>query len=438
MKANKQSKIKISNSGFKRSRFNWSHDVNTTHTWGEIQPTQCKMLIPGSKTTMSTQDLIRLAPMVAPTFGRVKYKTFNQFVALSEIFPNFDAFMAQEPVTKVGGTKVPNLIPTISLGKLSAYVLFGAKASLYWADMPNAAGKQQADLGVYHKEYKPQTGTLTTMQLLVKNLVTTNLGAQVFLGVVDPFANCCSEVGNVGARVCFFPAVLNKSGCDSSIKGVYAGEAAGKRSRIPLGITNFDSLFDYDPSIGEEWISQNVSACNREVTLSSADYVIEFSITDSANDTYYLALALELSDYGKRIRKVIQGCGYQIDFSSAQDVSILPLLAQYKAYFDIFGLQLYQGWETTKCAKLISYIEQEFIGRLDMLSTRFRIVILVTFRIMEIRLFNLWLQNLVMNFILKKQIILALIFRLCLFLLLVILLNLLMLLLMVLELVMAL
>ena len=104
MKANKQKKINIKNSGFKRSRFNWSHDVNTTHTWGEIQPTQCKLLIPGSKTTMSTQDLIRLAPMVAPTFGRVKYKTFSQFVALSEIFPNWDAFMAQEPVTKSGGT----------------------------------------------------------------------------------------------------------------------------------------------------------------------------------------------------------------------------------------------------------------------------------------------------------------------------------------------
>ena len=77
MKVNKQKKIKVENSGFKRSKFNWSHDVNTTFGWGEIQPTQCKMLIPGSKTTMQAQNLIRLAPMVAPTFGRVKYKTYN-------------------------------------------------------------------------------------------------------------------------------------------------------------------------------------------------------------------------------------------------------------------------------------------------------------------------------------------------------------------------
>ena len=43
MKTNKLNKIKIQKSGFKRSKFNWSHDVNTTFGWGEIQPTQCRM-----------------------------------------------------------------------------------------------------------------------------------------------------------------------------------------------------------------------------------------------------------------------------------------------------------------------------------------------------------------------------------------------------------
>lgn len=30
MKSNKQGKIKVNKSGYKRSKFNWSHDVNTT------------------------------------------------------------------------------------------------------------------------------------------------------------------------------------------------------------------------------------------------------------------------------------------------------------------------------------------------------------------------------------------------------------------------
>lgn len=355
MKTNKQKNIKIKNSGFKRSRFNWSHDVNTTHTWGEIQPTQCKLLVPGSKTTMSTQDLIRLAPMVAPTFGRVKYKTFNQFVALSEIFPNFDAFMAQEPLSKVGGTKVPTEVPFVTLADLSMYCLFGAKASLYWADLPNAAGKAQADAGIYHKEYKQSNGTLTTMQNLIRSIVSSDsLGSMIFQSVANGLNNISPASGDIGTRVYFYPSKI------ASLP--FQNEQGGKRTRIPLGITNLSGLFDYDPSIGEEWINQSVADVNQEVTMASADYVIEFTVTDASQDVYYLALAVELSDYGKRIRKILQGCGYQIDFASGQNVSILPLLAQFKAYFDVFGLQLYQGWETTKCAKLIQYIEQNFVN----------------------------------------------------------------------------
>ena len=356
MKTNKQNKIKIKNSGFKRSRFNWSHDVNTTHTWGEIQPTQCKLLVPGSKTTMSTQDLIRLAPMVAPTFGRVKYKTFNQFVACSEIFPNWDAFMAQEPVTKSGGTKVPTEVPYVTLGELSAYCLFGAKASLYWTPNPNTTGKGEADMGLYRKEYKQANGTLTTMQNTIKNLVVQS-GKIVFLGVSEPLSNVAPEAGSIGTRVVMFPSLM-----DGHMSESFGGEQSGKRSRIPLGVTSVDNLFDYDPSLGEDWINETVADVNQEVTMSSADYVIEFTVKNASNDTYYLALAVELSDYGKRIRKIIQGCGYQIDFASGQNVSILPLIAQFKAYFDVFGLQLYQGWETTKCAKLIQYIEQNFVS----------------------------------------------------------------------------
>ena len=328
MKTNKQSKIKIKNSGFKRSRFNWSHDVNTTHTWGEIQPTQCKLLIPGSKTTMSTQDLIRLAPMVAPTFGRVKYKTFNQFVACAEVFPNWDAFMAQEPVTKVGGTKVPTEIPFITLGELSAYCLFGAKASIYWTPDPNDTGKTQADLGIYRKEYKQANGTLTATQTAKRALLLQS-GKLIFSAISEPLNNVAPDAGSIGTRVVMYPSLM-----DGHMSSTFGGEPAGKRTRIPLGFKSINDLFDYDPSLGEEWINENVPDVAQEVTMSSADYVIEFTVTDASNNINYFALAVELSDYGKRIRKIIQGCGYQIDFSSGQNVSILPLLAQYKAYFD--------------------------------------------------------------------------------------------------------
>ena len=119
MKSNRQKKIRLPKSGYNRSRFNWSHDVNTTFGWGEVQPTQCKLIVPNSKTMLSTQELVRLAPMVEPTFGRIKFKTFNQFVPIADLFSNYDAMMAQEPVSTSFGSKVPQALPSIILVRLS-------------------------------------------------------------------------------------------------------------------------------------------------------------------------------------------------------------------------------------------------------------------------------------------------------------------------------
>ena len=149
MKTSRQGKIAVPKSGFRRSRFNLAHDVNTTFSWGEIQPTQCRMLIPGSKTTLSTQSLIRLAPMVAPTFGRVRYKTYNQFVNIAEIFPNWDTMMAQEPKSTGYGTRVPQQVPSVKLGVLCSNILHGARVTLYFADDATKAAN-----GDYWTQYR--------------------------------------------------------------------------------------------------------------------------------------------------------------------------------------------------------------------------------------------------------------------------------------------
>ena len=61
-----------------------------------------------------------------------------------------------------------------------------------------------------------------------------------------------------------------------------------------------------------------------QVTMDGADYVIEFTVpmTGATGGVVHCAIAFELSEYGKRVRKIIQGCGYQIDFASAETVSV--------------------------------------------------------------------------------------------------------------------
>lgn len=375
MKANKQSKIKVNKSGFNRSRFNWSHDVNTTFTWGEIQPTQCKLLIPNSKTTMKTEELIRLAPMVAPTFGRVKYKTFNQFVSIGEIFPNFDAMMAQEPKSTAYGTKKPVELPSVMLGQLSTWVLQGSRATIYWVPTSlNATDAAAAAVaGKYITHYKKWTlGTGWTYDTEQDTIYSVLTDATVgpFARVTNPYNPVSLNLPNVGSRVVMYPKLM-----DCAWNSVYGAVGSTyNQYRIVTGLGSVRDLFPVDRSyipnqaIDDDNLKLNDSL--REVTLESADYVIEFTVTLSGTK-YYFALAIECSDFGKRLRKVFQGCGYQVDFTSTKYVSILPLIAQYKAYFDVFGLQLYQGWETTYCAQLIKYIENNFRDKLEIQDTGF-------------------------------------------------------------------
>lgn len=359
MRSNKQSKIRVPKSGFKRSKFNWSHDVNTTFSWGEIQPTQCKMLIPGSKTTMSTQSLIRLAPMVAPTFGRVKYKTYNQFVSMAEVFPNFDAMMAQEPVSTGFGTRTPLKMPWIKLGSLCSNILHGSRATLYFAD-----SQADADAGKYWTQYRlapdvqPGGSDPTCSNWFNQFYKIRGGGNRPFVQtpITDAFNKASNkvmpEVGGIRMQPGLFGSAYANTFTDS-----------GLQVNIILGAQDWKDLCPVrrDYAVVDSTNSPLVvKDYQKEVTFESADYVFEGYFKEGTDETWF-AVAIELSDFGKRLRKVLQGCGYQIDFTNATEVSILPLLAQYKAYFDIFGLELYQGWETTYAAQMIKDISNRFI-----------------------------------------------------------------------------
>ena len=356
MKTSKQGNIAVPKSGFHRSRFNFAHDVNTTFSWGEIQPTQCRMLIPGSKTTLSTQSLIRLAPMVAPTFGRVRYKTYNQFVNIAEVFPNWDNMMAQEPKSTGFGTRVPMQVPSVKLGPLCANILHGARATLYFADDATAAQN-----GHYWTQYRaaPNVAPNSTDP----NCSDWYTAYTHVAGVGKPIPAVVSDAFNSSANK-VMPEVTGQPLTLGLFGAAYASLYTTTADPVILGGKHWADLCpvrrDYkssDPN-GSPYSLQDYQ---REVTMESADYVLEGSYEYSAGNVQYFALAVELSDFGKRLRKVFQGVGYQIDFLSNAQVSILPLLAQYKAYFDIFGLELYQGWETTGAARLIHDIENRFL-----------------------------------------------------------------------------
>lgn len=89
----------------------------------------------------------------------------------------------------------------------------------------------------------------------------------------------------------------------------------------------------------------------RKVTPFSADY----QVFCGANDKYLFCF--KYSAPALRLRKVFKGLGFGLMLQDTSSLSIAPLLAFFKAYYDRFGLVRELPFETTYCFKVIKEVE---------------------------------------------------------------------------------
>lgn len=357
MKTNVQSDIKIPKSGFRRSKFNWQHDINTTFGWGEVQPIECKFLPPGSKTVVNSKTLVRFAPMLVPTFGRVRYKTYSQFIPLERIFPNLASMLAQEPKTTASATKVANHLMNAPLAQISSWCFMGARATLYFAIDTNdgKTAAQNAAEGNYITWYRQNPEPNSTHQSNWRPYFDKlqDYSDGLFDVEDDTFSSNSNGI---------FPNIRAVTMSPYKLGTVYAyGHNANESIRLACQELNdlCPVRRDYEPNPIQG--DKLVKSYQKEVTFDSADFVIESFVSNSDNsDRVFFAIAFEFSDFGKRLRKIMQGIGYKINMTSSERLSVLPFLAQYLAYFDVFAVERYQSWETTHASKFIQYTSNNF------------------------------------------------------------------------------
>lgn len=330
MNNNKIGNIAIKTASRPRARFNLSHDVNTTFSFGDIQPAMCRLLPANSKTSVEVESLVRLAPLLSPTFGRIKYKQYHHFVGMSTLTENFAPMMAQQAVSRSQGTFQPTDLPFCKLSYLSRLILIGAKCTIY--DGNNGGDDSGAQITVD----------------LYKVTDINNLPARASSILSGAFASSYNASGSI-------PAFDNYSGPTLNLQYIFNDYSSGQ-CIIPIANQTGWSFFDVQPSALTSFVYQTFSGDVTTVMLDSADYVVTRPTTGTSNLTF----AFRLSAFGKRLRKVLLGCGYQIDFRSDRQVSLMPLFATYKAYFDSFGLTLYNKWETTNVYKILRYTDNYY------------------------------------------------------------------------------
>lgn len=133
-----------------------------------------------------------------------------------------------------------------------------------------------------------------------------------------------------------------------------------------LFLEDIDSTTDYSlGSLFNSSISLNYLSFDSTNSHSPSYYDLLDVWSDGASN--YL-ICTKLSKAGRNLRKVLIGCGYQLSKSSTY-VSLLPLFAYYKAYFDLFGIKRFTTWENTSAYALMQRYINDNLATTDICST---------------------------------------------------------------------
>ncbi len=99
-------------------------------------------------------------------------------------------------------------------------------------------------------------------------------------------------------------------------------------------------------------LQHNYAGYTFQQASDSADYCIEW-----LDGTTRYFIFFRFSDFTKNIRSILLGLGYQLSSSENINVSLLPLFAFYRCYFDLFFPKRYLTYKDSALYKLIEYIE---------------------------------------------------------------------------------
>lgn len=108
-----------------------SFDSNTTFGFGNVQPLFCKFVVPHSKLNINFGQLTRLAPLVVPSFARLKQLNDFVYVPMNKVFPAFDAFLSRNMIYGTTKNYIPDSVPCITNHRLFNLLLGGYSYTIF-------------------------------------------------------------------------------------------------------------------------------------------------------------------------------------------------------------------------------------------------------------------------------------------------------------------
>ena len=134
---------------------------------------------------------------------------------------------------------------------------------------------------------------------------------------------------------------------ENSVTTTYPARLAFVSDILGTGV----NVSKFKPQYLENTFYSDLFTDIKKITPYSADY----QVFCGTGNKYLFCFKYKAS--ALRLRKVLRGLGYGLMIQDRSSLSIAPLLAFYKAYYDRFGLVRNLPFETTKCFQMIKAIE---------------------------------------------------------------------------------
>lgn len=331
-------KIKVSKDANHKSKHDLSHDVSTSMEFGFCAPQFSKLMIPDSTLDIDVAASIRLMPMPLPTFGRVSMKYYHQFVPMEDLWRPTNAFFSQQYYNTTSVTDspfsgyIPSKVPSMSMvdsdsaiddinvsnpqGAPSILSLLFGGDNCYWTVRAIESGSIGQDRD---KNFGLQTNLkYSTSAVSESSISTAAVNKAMLLGYkIDNQ----TKAGNHGFSIGLSP--VNRD-----------PQAEATSNPVNMNLSNCDYFF----------VLPGVRTSNGDDTL----------VQSTTNSKQPYIVLIKLTNSGRRVRKILQGLGYQTDHSlGTTPLNILPLFAYYKAWYDLMVPAREQDWYSTGAYKLL-------------------------------------------------------------------------------------
>lgn len=340
----------------KRSKSNLSFDCSTSANFGDIQPTMCRVMVPGQSNHVKVHSSVRLASMPLPSFGRLHLKHYHAFVPYSSLWEQMSAYLSQQHYNTGTLRFIPGQIP-----------MFFVRA--FWA----AIIRKYSYISIVPKDDVNNPLVWDGNMSINEN----NAKINAVLEFIRQHQRDLLYFGKIKNDSVFsyqsFNSFTSESEFDDSLGGfvfgnwIYRGNLYGS-SPITAPWNNFKEL--------NTSLAEGSQYSIGSVGLTGADFSEELMQTDSSGTNLVSSgyiLCYKLMPCAKHLRKIVIGLGSQFNPHNIEDEpeNIFKLLAYYKTWFEYFRPLREISFTDTNCYKLIKYLSDNQVNDVTVTSNIF-------------------------------------------------------------------